>query len=76
MLTLKRNTVCYPLRGPLASVLIILVDGYVLFRYSDAVQEQKLDPAHVRKGREPPSGVTRILYYQRVSTEGKRADAC
>lgn len=58
--------------GPSVSVLI---DGYIVSRYSDAVQEQKLDPALVRKGRGPPSWIAGIVCFQSVSTEGKGANA-
>lgn len=58
--------------GPSAPVLI---DGYVVSRYSDAVQEQKLGPAHVRKGRGPPCWIAGILYFERVSAEGEGANA-
>lgn len=64
-------------RFPAESLSIrIIIDGYIVSRYSDAVQEQKHDPTHVRQGREPPPRVAGILYLEGISTEDKGAHAC
>ena len=70
--SLERGTLYVPHLGPSESDPI---DGRVESRYSDAVQEQELDPTHVRKRRGPPCGIAGILYSQRVSTEGEGANA-